>query len=55
MRSTSAKRLLGTLRDRKVEIGRKSPYSRYVTEIWLDGPEDQDKRQVAKQLEVEVA
>lgn len=39
----------------KVEIGRKSPYSRYVTEIWLDGPEGQDKRQVAKQLEVEVA
>ena len=108
MRSTSAKRLLGTLRDRtvsvkdikvtdkdsnevkvisteqflmdlefytesgvftestdieigvvggslKVEIGRKSPCSRYVTEIWLDGPEGQDKCQVAKKLEVEVA
>ena len=97
MRSTSAKRLLGALRDRivsvrdikvadkdsnevkvisteqflmdlefytesgiftestdikigvvggslKVEIGRKSPCSRYVTEVWLDGPEGQTVR-----------
>ena len=108
MRSTSAKRLLGMLRDRtvsvkdikvadkdsnevkvisteqflmdlefytesgiftestdikigvvggslKVEIGRKNPCSRYVTGICFNGPEGQDKRQVAKQLEVEVA
>ena len=38
----------------KVEIGRKNQCSRYLTEVWLDGPEDQDKRQIVKQLEVEV-